>query len=147
MEEFKWKRIGMPTTVEWCDPVSKMSHHIKKGEEIGPKRFGNSDSVLTSLLQSLQRQTLEFPQEASVSLCTCYHRYQSSFSRLTRYAGEKNSTTEENELLRQKNYKQQLPILIKHSYISYLIYYVYCKLSIGYYKSSFCVGSCFKDLY
>jgi len=38
MEEFKWKRIRMLIAVEWCDPVSKMSHHIKKGEEWGGDR-------------------------------------------------------------------------------------------------------------
>ena len=37
------------TTCEWCDPVRKMSHHIKKGVECGEgiahERFENSGGV------------------------------------------------------------------------------------------------------
>ena len=59
MEEFEGRsRRGMLTMGEWCDPVSNMLHHMKKGvewEEIEHERFVNSGSVLTGLPRSLQR--------------------------------------------------------------------------------------------
>ena len=30
MEEFEVRRTGMLTTEEWCDPVSKMLHHMER---------------------------------------------------------------------------------------------------------------------
>ena len=33
MEEFESRRRGMLITGEWCDPVSKIWHHMKKGVE------------------------------------------------------------------------------------------------------------------
>ena len=31
MEEFEVRRRGMQTTEEWCIPVSKILHHMKRG--------------------------------------------------------------------------------------------------------------------
>ena len=35
MEGFEERRKGVLTTREWCDPVRKISHHMKKGVEWG----------------------------------------------------------------------------------------------------------------
>ena len=35
MEEFEGRRRGLLTVRERCNPISKMSHHMKKGVEWG----------------------------------------------------------------------------------------------------------------
>ena len=48
MKESEKRKRRVLTTGECCDPVSKMSHHMKKGDEWGTiwhERFENSGSV------------------------------------------------------------------------------------------------------
>ena len=48
MKKIQVMSRGMLTTGEWCDPVSKISHHMKKGlseEGDGHERFENSGSI------------------------------------------------------------------------------------------------------
>ena len=52
----------MLTKRDWCNPVSKMPHRMKKGlsgEGIGHERFENSGSVWAGIIGFLQRWTIK----------------------------------------------------------------------------------------
>ena len=55
MEEFEVERRSMLTAEEWCDPVSKISHHMKKWFEWRGDWAGMASSRIVAAFEPASR--------------------------------------------------------------------------------------------